>query len=403
MSIPSQNKNSWGDVLTDETDANRRHSYDVNMSWQTMSEAFLERPDLLLNISSSNSSQTASNAATSTSTSSSSLYNQQQQQQQFHPLYQQHHPYHPHHPHQQQLEAPVFKQENFYNNTNSNSTPTKVSWSHDDLHIQPPPAHLAPQHPHHQQPSPTHQQQYNQQGGTQSVEYSNHPISPRQHNRLYHPTMSSPLAPHPYHPRYAPIPAPPNQQQQQEHHPGVMLHPLARQPGGDLKPGEHPQQQHQYYSYTFPPQQHPMQPGYYYPPPHPNAPGAPGMSGAPVGAPRMAGGKVPMDPSQQQYHSHPPPILAKPKRKKQKSSNSDGYNDDEEIVETNEEDYPDMSTRDVEAARTDPEARPRKQKLRFTGDAYTPQWVRYNGQSKEGLCDTCKPGKWLQLKNSAYW
>ncbi|KAI9319492.1 hypothetical protein BX666DRAFT_1835783, partial [Dichotomocladium elegans] len=48
-------------------------------------------------------------------------------------------------------------------------------------------------------------------------------------------------------------------------------------------------------------------------------------------------------------------------------------------------------------------ARPRRQKLRFDEDQYTPSWVRYNGQAKEGLCDTCSPGKWLQLKNSAYW
>ncbi|ORX91884.1 hypothetical protein K493DRAFT_226936 [Basidiobolus meristosporus CBS 931.73] len=51
----------------------------------------------------------------------------------------------------------------------------------------------------------------------------------------------------------------------------------------------------------------------------------------------------------------------------------------------------------------DPDARPRQQKARFEGDLYTPQWVRYNGQAKEGFCQHCKPGKWLQLKNSAYW
>ncbi|KAK3838785.1 MAG: hypothetical protein JOS17DRAFT_675133, partial [Linnemannia elongata] len=45
----------------------------------------------------------------------------------------------------------------------------------------------------------------------------------------------------------------------------------------------------------------------------------------------------------------------------------------------------------------------RKQKLRYEGDQYTPQWVRNVGQAKEGFCDTCVPGKWLQLKNSAFW
>lgn len=70
---------------------------------------------------------------------------------------------------------------------------------------------------------------------------------------------------------------------------------------------------------------------------------------------------------------------------------------------SNEEEWPDMMPSDVEAALTDPQARPRQQNVRFNGDLYTPKWVRYNGQSKEGLCDTCSPGKWLQLKNSAYW
>ncbi|RIB12542.1 hypothetical protein C2G38_1976455 [Gigaspora rosea] len=50
-----------------------------------------------------------------------------------------------------------------------------------------------------------------------------------------------------------------------------------------------------------------------------------------------------------------------------------------------------------------PDAQPRRQKLKYPGDMYTPQWVRYPGHSKEGFCNDCKPGKWLQLKNSAYW
>lgn len=48
-------------------------------------------------------------------------------------------------------------------------------------------------------------------------------------------------------------------------------------------------------------------------------------------------------------------------------------------------------------------AMPRRQKLRYEGDNYTPKWVRYTGHLKEGYCDSCNPGKWLQLKNSAYW
>ncbi|KAJ1803273.1 hypothetical protein LPJ75_005930 [Coemansia sp. RSA 2598] len=56
-----------------------------------------------------------------------------------------------------------------------------------------------------------------------------------------------------------------------------------------------------------------------------------------------------------------------------------------------------------EGSDMDPKTRPRRQKLRFSGDLYTPMWVRNNGQQKEGFCDTCIPGKWLQLKNSAFW
>ncbi|KAJ3135775.1 hypothetical protein HK101_004084 [Irineochytrium annulatum] len=55
-------------------------------------------------------------------------------------------------------------------------------------------------------------------------------------------------------------------------------------------------------------------------------------------------------------------------------------------------------------ATDDDDGKPRKQRLRFDGDLYTPTWVRYDGQRKEGFCDLCPaPGKWLQLKNSAFW
>ncbi|KAI8369963.1 hypothetical protein BD560DRAFT_397201 [Blakeslea trispora] len=383
MSIPSHNKTSWPDKLPAET--NRRHSYDVNMSWQTMPESFLERPDLLHNIHQSTNSINATNASIAAAAAAAAAGSGANEGHinmgngiHDHISY-------------TSSDVPMFKQESFYH------TPTKVSWSHDDLHT---PPHSLPPHPHHI-PHPHHQPAHpyssNSSTSSTSVEYTNHPISPR--GRMYHPNMSSPLVPHTYS-RYP-----------QEHHPlhpGMpVLHPLARQPDVNNNTGmkrELDPHQHPYYSYTFPPQ-HPMQPQqslqqpspqqqrYFYP----------------------ANGKLPLpsqallDPQQsQQPHvmqqpiHHPPPILAKPKRKKQKAVHTEDY---EEILEeeTNEEDYPEMSTRDIEAARTDPEARPRKQKLRFAGDKYTPQWVRYNGQSKEGLCDTCKPGKWLQLKNSAYW
>lgn len=51
----------------------------------------------------------------------------------------------------------------------------------------------------------------------------------------------------------------------------------------------------------------------------------------------------------------------------------------------------------------DPEAKPHEQPGRFDGDLYTPRWVRYQGNRREGWCGFCKPGRWLVLKNSAFW
>ncbi|KAJ3257913.1 hypothetical protein HK103_004204 [Boothiomyces macroporosus] len=45
----------------------------------------------------------------------------------------------------------------------------------------------------------------------------------------------------------------------------------------------------------------------------------------------------------------------------------------------------------------------RAQDLKFESDLYTPKMVRNTGSKKEGFCDLCKPGRWLQLKNSAFW
>ncbi len=46
---------------------------------------------------------------------------------------------------------------------------------------------------------------------------------------------------------------------------------------------------------------------------------------------------------------------------------------------------------------------PRAQELRFKGDLYTPKFVRGHGNKREGWCGICKPGRWLVLKNSAFW
>ncbi|CAK7206001.1 hypothetical protein SEUCBS139899_008784 [Sporothrix eucalyptigena] len=52
---------------------------------------------------------------------------------------------------------------------------------------------------------------------------------------------------------------------------------------------------------------------------------------------------------------------------------------------------------------SDPDLVPHEQELRFTGDLYTPKWVRGHGNKREGWCGICKPGRWLVLKNSAFW
>ncbi|EFX00066.1 hypothetical protein CMQ_7068 [Grosmannia clavigera kw1407] len=51
----------------------------------------------------------------------------------------------------------------------------------------------------------------------------------------------------------------------------------------------------------------------------------------------------------------------------------------------------------------DPDMVPHEQELRFSGDLYTPRWVRGHGNKREGWCGICKPGRWLVLKNSAFW
>lgn len=52
---------------------------------------------------------------------------------------------------------------------------------------------------------------------------------------------------------------------------------------------------------------------------------------------------------------------------------------------------------------TDPDLIPHEQDLRFEHDLYTPRWVRGHGNKREGWCGICKPGRWLVLKNSAFW
>ena len=51
----------------------------------------------------------------------------------------------------------------------------------------------------------------------------------------------------------------------------------------------------------------------------------------------------------------------------------------------------------------DHDLEPTEQELRFEGDLYTPRFVRGHGNKREGYCGLCKPGRWLVLKNSAFW
>jgi hypothetical protein len=252
---------------------------------------------------------------------------------------------------------------------------------------------------------------------------------------LYHPA-SSPARPYPQSVH-------PHMYSSNLHQQPPLLHPLARQHSANddhhltHKRAYTTPREHYSYSHYGDQQRHPyQQQPYYFPQRHPHHPPPPPQTPHP-----SVIGKLPLPPNgmyqhhphlqQQQHlpsppghhphHHHPiiqhppgeytttgagtgtfqptgvmiPPNPIKPKRRR--------FPKEEEIVEAGDADFPDMCPRDVELARTDPEARPRRQKLRFHGDMYTPKWVRYNGQSKEGLCDTCQPGRWLQLKNSAYW
>ena len=46
---------------------------------------------------------------------------------------------------------------------------------------------------------------------------------------------------------------------------------------------------------------------------------------------------------------------------------------------------------------------PHSQSPRFPGDLYSPSYTRKFGNQREGWCGLCYPGRWLALKNSAFW
>lgn len=202
---------------------------------------------------------------------------------------------------------------------------------------------------------------------------------------------ASAAAPHPHA-------APPH------HHPYYNQHyPPPYSSAGGLPPMHH----HHHPSSTSASASNQASPYYYQHPPPPHPPPAHPHHQLPHG------GKLPLPvpmegmlttriPGPYDRLGGPIAVPRLPNRRKKARVEAD-EDDMANAVEPGDPDFPDMSLKDIEAARVDPEARPRRQKLRYAGDKYTPQWVRYNGQAKEGLCDTCTPGKWLQLKNSAFW
>lgn len=199
------------------------------------------------------------------------------------------------------------------------------------------------------------------------------------------------------------------------HHPHGGIHPLASPSSSSPSDAVGTYYPYPPYSSVSTPTPMPPPPP---PPPHhmPQSPGQPMLppfyyhqqGGGSSSSSGGGGGKLllpgPVDGQRGEYgvnNNHGGMRVLQPRRKK---TRSDPDEDDMSMaLEPGHPDFPDMSLKDIEAARVDPEARPRRQKLRYEGDMYTPQWVRYNGQAKEGLCDTCQPGKWLQLKNSAFW
>ncbi|KAI8388340.1 uncharacterized protein BYT42DRAFT_559763 [Radiomyces spectabilis] len=339
MSLPMQTQDKTAWVNENDVEAIRRHSYDVNMNWKSMPESFLNRPDLL------------STAPVTSASSSQPLVN---------------------------------ASGDLYASTTSVSMPsnaTKVTWSNEDVlqppsmdysqlpaansprSLPPPPSassvggYRPPPFPSHMYPQPMYSA-----GGYPPPRPMHHHMSP---DRFH------PLAPSSIHP----LASPRDIIGQKRDHPvdeGYYVRPHYP-PTASSPPPPPP-----HYAVPQPHQPPPVHPHYFYP----------GKLPIPTSGSAMASSMV-------ADMNHP---ALKPKRKRARMEDNN-----EEEIPANENEFPDMSPRDIEAARNDPEARPRKQKLRFPGDHYTPQWVRYNGQAKEGLCDTCQPGKWLQLKNSAFW
>ncbi|CAG8456175.1 7097_t:CDS:2 [Ambispora gerdemannii] len=115
---------------------------------------------------------------------------------------------------------------------------------------------------------------------------------------------------------------------------------------------------------------------------------------------------LPFTPSAAAAAGYPPSCLENPKNFYNYLHHQHHQIDSQEYSQQNVETEEEESTAELPPADpndTRPDSKPRRQRTRYPGDLYTPKWVRLMGQSKEGYCDLCEPGKWLQLKNSAYW
>ncbi|KAI8098961.1 uncharacterized protein BX664DRAFT_381599 [Halteromyces radiatus] len=376
LSVAAQTQEKTADQ---EVASLRRHSYDVGMNWNSMPQQFRDRTDLFNNDASHNITPAYGVASAF---------------------------------------KPVLKQENdhpYYTGMNDVKHTNRITWTQDGLYQSSSsgsstPTSLAPYpllHPHmytdQRHPSDRHDPSLVHPLAHQSSTNSNNESTAGQkrefaqeHYSYSHYGDQQQQSIHPHHPHHVYLPPQQQQQQQQSgyYYPNPHHHPIPPHTPHPSLGGKLPlptTQGMQSSSSTYPQGTHPMHLQH---PSHLQAGLSPHPSSLPPGDYAAY---------QQAVHAHghpannmmlPPP--ARPKRKRVPKET-------EEIVEAGDADFPDMCPRDVELAKTDPEARPRRQKLRFEGDMYTPKWVRYNGQSKEGLCDTCQPGRWLQLKNSAYW
>lgn len=367
----SDNNNA---VATSTTTKQRRHSYDVNMSWATMSPSFLERSSFYHGI--------ATTSTSATSSSASSLRHQPGNHATNGVRMTWVHGGAPHPSHGSKEFDPLLRRA---------ATPEDLRLAYGS-HVSLPPA-----------------SSFTSSGSSTTAPLSSehpmlHPLarSVSDMTGRKRDPMGEPLQP-PQPPTAAPHPHAP-----QHHHPYYNQHypppPYSSAGGGGLPPMHHHHPSSSSSSTSASNQASP----YYYqhqPPPHP-----------PPAHPHHQlphGGKLPLPvPMEGMIHTRLPgpynplggPIAVPRLPNRRKKARVEADEDDmANAVEPGDPDFPDMSLKDIEAARVDPEARPRRQKLRYAGDKYTPQWVRYNGQAKEGLCDTCTPGKWLQLKNSAFW